>query len=195
MSKRDRPGLPRASRLSPEEEALWQHVTKDVRTARGKRHVETAPDDDEQATERRRSMDQPQAQAPRRPNRSSSSPRQAPPPAALSRRGARKIASGRVEIDARIDLHGMRQSEAHAALRRFLLSCRAGGCRTVLVITGKGGALRDAVSYERTDRGILKRNVPRWLVEPDLAAIVVSFTTAHARHGGDGALYVTLRTK
>jgi DNA-nicking Smr family endonuclease len=199
MSKRDRPDLPRASRLSPEEEALWQHVTKDVKAARGKRHVETAPDDNERTIEQRLNAGRTQPPASGRPNRSSSSPRQAPLPATLSRRGARKIASGRVEIDARIDLHGMRQSEAHAALRRFLMSCRADGCRTVLVITGKGGALRDAtpdaVPCERTDRGILKRNVPRWLVEPDLAAIVVSFTTAHARHGGDGALYVTLRRK
>jgi DNA-nicking Smr family endonuclease len=118
---------------------------------------------------------------------------------ALDRRSVRRIASGQVEIDASIDLHGMRQSEAHAALRRFLSSCHADGCRTVLVITGKGGSLgksqASAAAFERSERGVLRSNVPRWLAEPDLSAIVIGFTSAHARHGGDGALYVTLRRK
>jgi DNA-nicking Smr family endonuclease len=41
----------------------------------------------------------------------------------------------------------------------------------------------------------LKRNVPRWLDEPDMRAIVVSFTTAAIQHGGEGAIYVHLRSK
>ena len=47
----------------------------------------------------------------------------------------------------------------------------------------------------RRDRGVLKRNVPRWLEEPDVRSIVVSYTTAAIRHGGEGALYVHLRSK
>jgi DNA-nicking Smr family endonuclease len=35
--------------------------------------------------------------------------------------------------------------------------------------------------------------VPRWLAEPDLRPYIVSFTTAAAKHGGEGALYVHLR--
>jgi DNA-nicking Smr family endonuclease len=42
---------------------------------------------------------------------------------------------------------------------------------------------------------VLKRNVPRWLAEPELAAIVVGYTEAAVRHGGAGALYVQLRRK
>jgi DNA-nicking Smr family endonuclease len=37
--------------------------------------------------------------------------------------------------------------------------------------------------------------VPRWLGEPELAGIVISFTTAAIRHGGEGALYVHLRKR
>ena len=65
-------------------------------------------------------------------------PPPAPAPIALERRKARKLSSGRIEIDGRIDLHGMRQSEAHDALRRFLKRGYAEGKRWVLVITGKG---------------------------------------------------------
>ena len=61
----------------------------------------------------------------------------------------------------------------------------------MLVITGKGAPnARDG-----EERGVLRRNVPRWLAEPELAAIVVSFTTASIRHGGDGALYVQIRAR
>ena len=67
-------------------------------------------------------------------------PTPSPPPLAdLDRRKARQIASGKIEIEARIDLHGLRQRDAHARLRGFLLDAHARGFKTVLVITGKGG--------------------------------------------------------
>jgi DNA-nicking Smr family endonuclease len=42
---------------------------------------------------------------------------------------------------------------------------------------------------------VLKRNVPRWLEEPDVRSIVVSYTTAAIQHGGEGAIYVHLRAR
>jgi DNA-nicking Smr family endonuclease len=69
--------------------------------------------------------------------------------------------------------------------------------KTVLVITGKGGeqALSDHLArvLDERMRGVLRRMVPVWLQEPEFSAIVVSFTSAGARHGGDGAFYVQLR--
>jgi DNA-nicking Smr family endonuclease len=122
----------------------------------------------------------------------------APPPplADFERRKSRRIASGKIEVDARIDLHGLRQSDAHARLRGFLLQAHGNGLKTVLVITGKGGeepADRLANLVGERQRGVLRRNVPHWLGEPELRAIVLSFTQAGARHGGAGALYVQLR--
>lgn len=115
----------------------------------------------------------------------------------FDRRKARKLGAGQIAIDARIDLHGMRQAEAHTALRRFLFSRFQQGDRWVLVITGKGGRPRqnddDAWHPNVSETGVLKRNVPMWLAEPELRAIVVSFRTAAIRHGGEGALYVHLR--
>jgi DNA-nicking Smr family endonuclease len=94
----------------------------------------------------------------------------------------------------------MRQSEAHTALRSFLLSCYAKGRRNVLVITGKGGASRGedpapSSFMDTRERGVLKRNVPHWLAEPELRAIVVSYREAAQPHGGGGALYIHLRTR
>ena len=114
-----------------------------------------------------------------------------PPPLGSYDRGeARAVASGRREIDAKIDLHGMRQREAHHALISFIHNAQARGHRHVLVITGKGGRRDDSGSFER---GVLNREVPRWLNEPQFRQMVVGFTPAHKRHGGEGALYVRLR--
>jgi len=67
----------------------------------------------------------------------------------------------------------------------------------VLVITGKGAPQRTAheerLEREGEERGVLRRNVPRWLAEADLAPIIIGFTTAAIRHGGEGALYVHIR--
>jgi DNA-nicking Smr family endonuclease len=125
--------------------------------------------------------------------------RRAPPDlATFDRNSVRKIRLGHIDIEARVDLHGMRQGEAHAALRSFLLRCQNRGLRYVLVITGKGKATSRSESpygdYE-SERGVLKRNVPRWLEEPEIRSIVVSYTTAAIHHGGEGAIYIHLRSK
>ena len=41
---------------------------------------------------------------------------------ALDRQTSRQLEKGRLEVEARLDLHGMRQRDAHAQLRRFLTS-------------------------------------------------------------------------
>lgn len=110
-----------------------------------------------------------------------------PPPGGYHRGEVRALASGRLDIEARLDLHGLRQREAHSALKAFIARCRARGQRHVLVITGKGS------SASPGERGVLNREVPRWLGEPDFRESVVGFTQAHKRHGGAGALYVRLR--
>ena len=89
---------------------------------------------------------------------------------------------------------GLRQRDAHAQLRRFLKTAQARGLRHVLVITGKGAEQAASRSfYEEDERGVLRNAVPHWLAEPELAALVVSFSPAPRRLGGDGALYVRLR--
>jgi DNA-nicking Smr family endonuclease len=41
----------------------------------------------------------------------------------------------------------------------------------------------------------LRRQVPLWLEAPDFRGLVVGFDTAHAGHGGAGALYVRVRRR
>ena len=112
----------------------------------------------------------------------------------LDRQTARHLEKGRLPVEARLDLHGMRQREAHAALRKFLKSAQGKGYRHVLVITGKG-APADTTKpfYESEERGVLRQAVPHWLAAPDLAPVVLSYSEAPRRLGGEGALYVRLR--
>jgi DNA-nicking Smr family endonuclease len=113
---------------------------------------------------------------------------------ALDRQTARKLERGRLTVEVRLDLHGMRQRDAHAALRRFLKSAQGKGYRHVLVITGKGAEPDPRRSfYEDDERGVLRQAVPHWLSAPDLAPVVVSYSEAPRRLGGEGALYVRLR--
>ena len=113
---------------------------------------------------------------------------------ALTRQMARQLEKGKLAVEARLDLHGMRQRDAYAALRRFLKSAQGKGYRHVLVITGKGAPADDSRPfYEGGERGVLRQAVPHWLSKPDLAHVVISFAEAPRRLGGEGALYVRLR--
>ena len=122
-----------------------------------------------------------------------------PQQSGFSRRELRQIDKGHRSIDARLDLHGLRQAGAHIALRGFLVEARARGFRHVLVITGKGRSGpfdemgRGEMMFGEQEPGILRRLVPLWLGEPELREIVAGFSDAPRRHGGEGALYVRLR--
>ena len=99
----------------------------------------------------------------------------------------RKIARGRLPLEARIDLHGMTQDEAHDLLLGFLRSAHARGLRHVLVITGKGTS--------RGGEGVLRRAVPKWLGFAAFRELASGVEPAARSHGGDGAFYVRLKRK
>jgi DNA-nicking Smr family endonuclease len=185
------PHRPRRRReLSAEEQALWRGIARSVRPLR--RHARREVDDGEtivvtpvRPVPKTKVTKVVQTAVPARIAKPS-----APPPlAALARREKQQIARGRTAIDARIDLHGMTQAQAHAALVRFLRRAQADGAKFVLVVTGKGSRSADLAG----ERGVLRRQVPHWLQLPDLRDAVVGFEAAHVAHGGEGALYVRLR--
>ena len=103
-----------------------------------------------------------------------------------------RMKKGKLKPEARVDLHGMTQDEAHGALTDFILTSRARGRRLVLVITGKG-RMRDDLAPMPVRDGLLRHQVPRWLALAPLASAVLQIAPAHQRHGGAGAYYVYLR--
>jgi DNA-nicking Smr family endonuclease len=181
--------MKRRRSLSDEEHALWSGVARSVTPLR-------------QATKRPEPQDQsapvvdvaaPSLAA--RPIRgAATAAEKLPPLAPLDRRSRQRVASGRTPIDARLDLHGFTQKQAHAALLRFLRGAQADGARMVLLVTGKGTPRKPRGDYaEPAEPGVLRRQVPMWLASPEFRPLVLSVEDAHIAHGGKGALYVRLR--
>ena len=105
-----------------------------------------------------------------------------------------RLRRGLLEPDAKLNLHGMTEAAAYRALGKFLIGARQRGNRLILVVTGKGNPRKEeSASWMASPHGVLKQMVPRWLKEPELAALIASTRPAHVRHGGGGALYVYLR--
>ncbi len=110
----------------------------------------------------------------------------------LDRKTRHKLSRGGNSIDATIDLHGMRQSEAHTALRQFLAAAQHRGDRFVIVITGKGDRDQIAAGSQR-QRGVLRTSVPHWLQTGEFQSFVVGYSEASRQHGGAGAIYIQIR--
>jgi DNA-nicking Smr family endonuclease len=105
-------------------------------------------------------------------------------PEALEPRRQRRLSRERDPIEARIDLHGYGRFQAQDALTAFLIGAQTRGYRSVLVITGQG---------RRGGSGVIRASVHEWLTGPSLRGVVSGFAPAARHHGGDGALYVTIR--
>jgi DNA-nicking Smr family endonuclease len=117
-------------------------------------------------------------------------PAAAPAAPAFDRGIEEKLKKGKLPAEARLDLHGMTQEEAHRALQRFIPSAAKAGTRTLLIITGKG-----KTADGKTGGGVLKRMVPLWLQETSLRGYIIALSTAPVKDGGSGALYVRLKKK
>ena len=96
-----------------------------------------------------------------------------------------RLRRGQLRPEVRLDLHGMKQDQAHKALIKFIEGSQAEGHRCVMVITGRGRASEGG--------GVLRREVPGWLNSPRVRSIVLAISMAIPRDGGSGALYVLLR--
>lgn len=167
--------------LKPEEMRLWGLVASTVHPLPGRTAPkpppvsEPSPPIAPKLTPGSKATGAPAARPP--PRRSGAEPIE---PGRLTR-----IARGRDPIGGRIDLHGLDQDRARAALEAFLWRAWDEGYRSVLVITGKG-TLGD---------GVLRRRAPEWLADPRLAGVVAGIAEAHRRHGGEGAIYVALKRR
>ncbi|MBL4789179.1 MAG: Smr/MutS family protein [Kordiimonadaceae bacterium] len=128
------------------------------------------------------------------------------PVAYVDRKTKRRLAKGKIEVDGSIDLHGLTQEQALGKLRSMIEGAVRRGEKTLLVVTGKGGARfsqtgDDGSAAYRTRAdfdqfgGVLKRMVPVWLSSGDLRPFIESYGSAAQEHGGEGAMYIRLRKR
>lgn len=183
------------SGLSEEDRKLWNEIRRSVKPLNREKGVPFDSELDDLAGKPPASKPRQATveQSPGKPSRLPTAAAYYPPVSGRTSRSVaavrlddttiRKLKKGKISVDARIDLHGMTQSRAHAAVEQFLRQSADAGDRIVLVITGKG----------RSGEGVLRRQVPLWLAEPALRNLVGGYRAAHVSHGGEGALYVRLR--
>ena len=181
--------MSRRADLSPEDRRIWARVAGSVTPRTARKAVRVIPGAAE--------TEPPAAPAPS--GKASTKARPAPLPAyidpaaparprgqaeELEPRRQRRLSRERDPIEARIDLHGYGRFQAQDALTAFLMGAQARGYRAVLVITGQG---------RRGGTGVIRASVHEWLQAPALRGVISGFAPAARRHGGDGALYVTIR--
>lgn len=177
--------------LSREDRILWNRVASTAVPLKDRHTVPGSPAPEETAPEavrpapRRKAAASPEAASSARPDPewppSARRPAAAPSFDALTRR---RLARGRIPVEASVDLHGMTQDRAHQFLLSFLGEARRRGYRHVMVITGHGGG--------RGGEGVLRRAVPQWLSTAPFRPLVSGYGEAGRRHGGRGALYLRL---
>ena len=168
-----------------EDAALWQKAMADVKPLRRRRPrkrragsaepPQAAPSNAATTTRPAAPVQPPPAKPPAGPR--------AQPGTGIDRATLARLKRGDIPISGRLDLHGMTQADAHAALDGFIGRAASAGKRLLLVITGKGS----------DGDGVLRRMLPRWINSGPHAARVLRIEPAHARHGGGGAWYVYLR--
>lgn len=178
--------MSRRDDLSPDDRRIWARVAGSVTPRRSRKAALVIPG--------AAVVDPPAAPHPKgtvkmRPAPPPFAPAPVPPrprghPEELEPRRQRRLSRERDPIEARIDLHGFGRFQAQDALTAFLLGAQARGYRSVLVITGQG---------RRGGTGVIRASVHEWLQGPALRGVVSGFAAAARHHGGDGALYVTIR--
>jgi DNA-nicking Smr family endonuclease len=186
--------MSRRADLSPEDRRIWARVSGSVKEKVARKAFRVTPgavEVDPPAA--------PHAKAPgKTPPKFVKPPRPGPvapvaPPVAQRGRGLpeeleprrkRRLSRERDPIEAKIDLHGYGRFQAQDALTAFLMGAQARGYRAVLVVTGQG---------RRGGTGVIRASAHEWLQAPGLRTVVSGFAPAARHHGGDGALYVTIR--
>ena len=182
--------------MTPDDRRLWARVTGTVKAPKKRKAERVIPG--AEIAEIVAAPTAPRAKTSRPTNKpvAVSAPVTVPAPAPTPRRPVsapdeleprrqRRLSRERDPIEARIDLHGFGRFDAEDQLRAFLNGCQARGMRSVLVITGQG----------RRGGGVIRASVHEWLHAPALRGVVSGFATAHRRHGGEGAIYVTLKRR
>ncbi len=171
---------------------LWRAVTADIAPLQRKRPAKRAPPavapepPTKEPAKQAKAVAKP-TQAPAKPKPPELPPLEPGAAAGVDKRTAQRLRRGQLGIEARLDLHGLTQAEAHHRLDHFLAEAYETGLRNLLVITGKGRVSEQG--------GILRRMVPRWLAQPPNRARVIAVSEAQPKHGGAGALYVLVKRK
>lgn len=107
----------------------------------------------------------------------------------IDRNLAKKFTSGKLKIEARLDLHGFSEKQAFSAVVEFIQKSYASGKRCVLIITGKGSS--SDTWWE--SKGVIRQSFAQWINHIDIRPYLLSVAPANQGDGGSGAFYCLLK--
>ena len=107
----------------------------------------------------------------------------------IDRNLAEKFTSGKLKIEARLDLHGLSEKQAFAKVCDFITLSYNMKRRCVLIVTGKGS--RQGDWWEA--KGVIRKSFPQWLNHADIRPYLLSVAQAKQEDGGAGAFYCLLK--
>ena len=102
----------------------------------------------------------------------------------------RRIKSGKINIEATIDLHGLSLKKAEERLQLFVGESFQLNKRFLLIITGKGRNSKPNI-YGNTLT--IKSELNKWISEDFYRDKLQYISKALDKHGGDGACYFFLK--
>lgn len=102
---------------------------------------------------------------------------------------ASKFVSGKMKIEARLDLHGLSEKQAFSEVKDFIQHSYASGKRCILIITGKG--LRQDPWWE--SKGVIRQSFSQWINHIEIRPYLLSVAQANQADGGSGAFYCLLK--
>ncbi len=101
----------------------------------------------------------------------------------IDRNTLKRIKKGIYQIDDTLDLHGTKLIEAELSVKSFIKQAFMKQQRFLLIITGKG----------LEGKGQIRKNISSWLNDLDFSKMILAFSSADKKDGGEGAIYVKLR--
>lgn len=104
---------------------------------------------------------------------------------------AHQFITGKLKIEARLDLHGLTEAQAFERVKDFIRQSSDMGRRCVLIITGKGNS--SEVWWE--NKGVIRQSFAGWLNNPEIRPYLLSVAQATPRDGGSGAFYCLLKRR
>jgi len=95
----------------------------------------------------------------------------------------KQLRQGKIPVEDHLDLHGFSIEEARESLLEFIDFAQKQQIRCIRLVHGKG--------YRAdTSRPVLKNMINRWLRQHPA---ILGFSSAQARDGGTGAIYILLK--
>ena len=171
--------------MTAKDKHIWETYTRGVKPtpAKTRRSSSPKPTPAKPAPEKSATRQSAEKAPPQLPKHKPATPLSANAFTALERKREKSLRQGELEIDAKLDLHGLTQTEAFAALTDFMHKKVKSGKRHLLIITGKG----------RSGAGVLRQNLQHWLEQLPEAKNILALRPAALKHGGAGAFYILLR--